>query len=139
MRLRYSGLDDKTMMKRERTLISKKIALEQDVVETMIRLYCSRNHSVNALCEQCCDLLSYAHQRLEHCPYESDKPFCSSCTIHCYASHYKESIRQVMRYSGPRVLFYHPIVALKHSFTSLILFAKSKRWLYTESRKKQSR
>jgi YbgA-like uncharacterized protein len=28
----------------------------------------------------------------------------------------KEKIRQIMRYSGPKMIYYHPILALLHFF-----------------------
>ncbi len=40
--------------------------------------------------------------------------FCSKCPIHCYKPKMREHIREVMRYSGPRMIFYHPIIAIKH-------------------------
>ncbi len=28
----------------------------------------------------------------------------------------RQKMRQVMRYAGPRMLFYHPLIALRHLF-----------------------
>lgn len=42
------------------------------------------------------------------------KTFCSNCKVHCYRPEMREKIRVVMRYSGPRMLFCHPILALRH-------------------------
>ena len=42
------------------------------------------------------------------------KTFCSNCRVHCYKPDMREKIRQVMRFSGPRMLFYHPIRAIRH-------------------------
>ena len=41
------------------------------------------------------------------------KTFCSNCRVHCYRSEMREEIRKVMRFSGPRMIFYHP-AAIRH-------------------------
>lgn len=53
------------------------------------------------------------------------KTFCNNCKVHCYKPEMREKIRQVMRYSGPRLLFRNPIIAAKH----LILSTKEKRFI----------
>jgi hypothetical protein len=40
--------------------------------------------------------------------------------IHCYKPAMREKIKNVMRYSGPRVTFRHPILALFHVIDSYI-------------------
>lgn len=42
------------------------------------------------------------------------KTFCSNCPVHCYRPEMRERIRQVMRDSGPRMLFHHPAAAIRH-------------------------
>ena len=42
------------------------------------------------------------------------KTFCFNCRIHCYKPEMREKIRSVMRFSGPRMLLYHPIMAIRH-------------------------
>lgn len=42
------------------------------------------------------------------------KTFCSNCRVHCYKPAMREKIRQVMRFSGPRMLFYHTMLAIRH-------------------------
>ena len=66
------------------------------------------------LCPQCQALLDYAHKRLDHCKFGEDKPSCTRCPVHCYKPAMREHIRQVMRYSGPRMLLHDPIMAIKH-------------------------
>lgn len=93
----------------------KSEATEKQVVQTMVRLYCNKHHGqAHDLCLSCNTLLQYAYDRIEHCPEREHKPFCSSCRIHCYEPGMREAIRTVMRFSGPRMLFYHPIVAIRH-------------------------
>ncbi len=40
------------------------------------------------------------------------KTFCANCKVHCYKPQMREQIRQVMRFSGPRMLLYHPVLAI---------------------------
>lgn len=94
---------------------------EFKTVYHMVRCYC-RNHHQKAqkgctgLCAECHDLLVYAELRLDRCPYGQNKPTCNRCPIHCYKPEQKEQMRLVMRYSGPRMLLSHPILALRHLY-----------------------
>jgi aldehyde:ferredoxin oxidoreductase len=69
--------------------------------------------------QECQDLLDYAFYRIDHCPYEDEKPTCAKCPIHCYRPTMREEIRQVMRYAGPRMLLHHPILTLQHLSDSM--------------------
>ena len=97
----------------------KKRRKEQYVVEEMIRLYCRKNHEgyerkTGRMCPVCQELTEYARLRSEKCPFMENKTFCSNCRIHCYKPEMREKIRQVMRFSGPRMLLYHPVLAVWH-------------------------
>ncbi len=88
---------------------------EKEVVSLMITLYCHKNHHTKGgLCEECAKLDAYARQRSDLCPFMETKTFCSNCKVHCYKPDMREKIREVMRFSGPRMIFYHPIIAIKH-------------------------
>lgn len=90
-----------------------RIADEKHTVETMIRLYCRKQHKGSSgLCPDCQALLDYAMLRLDHCRFGEAKPTCDSCPVHCYKPDMREQIRQVMRYSGPRMILYHPVMAI---------------------------
>jgi hypothetical protein len=104
----------KTMRPKGGTSIEK----ESKIVAAMIGLYCRKKHGTQngSLCEQCRDLLQYADARLTHCPYKPDKPPCRECATHCYRPEYRDRIKEVMRFSGPRILLYHPIEWLKHKW-----------------------
>ena len=56
------------------------------------------------LCPECTKLLQHALVKRTHCPRDP-KPQCKHCPTHCYAKHYRQQIRQVMRYSGMKLLF----------------------------------
>ncbi len=88
---------------------------EKAIVTQMIALYCRKNHRIkNSLCFDCTNLVSYAKQRIDKCPFMETKTFCSNCKVHCYKPEMREKIRVVMRFSGPRMLLYHPVMALHH-------------------------
>lgn len=93
-----------------------KINQEKATVSVMIHLYCHQKHhtSKNLLCDECNDLLQYAMQRLTLCRFGEDKTTCELCLKHCYRKDYKQRIKEVMHFSGPRMMIYHPIMAIKH-------------------------
>ena len=88
---------------------------EKEMVSRMIALYCCRNHHTKGtLCPDCAALNDYARQRSDRCPMMETKTFCSNCRVHCYKPEMREKIRTVMRFSGPRMIFYHPAAAIRH-------------------------
>jgi hypothetical protein len=81
----------------------------------MIEIFCQGNHHSNGiLCAPCEQLYIYAMQRIDKCPYQADKPTCARCPIHCYKPAKRAQIRQVMRYAGPRMLLFHPVLTVWH-------------------------
>lgn len=97
-----------------------RIEQEKKVVGMMVRIYCRRHHGTTAgLCEECAGLLDYARKRLENCPKGNRKSSCRKCEIHCYSRENRARIREVMRYVGPRMLFIHPIAALRHLISEI--------------------
>lgn len=96
------------------TTHGKHIEEEKKIVGQMIRLYCKRHEGNKELCPSCQELLEYAYHRLDRCKYGEEKPTCQKCPIHCYKPEMKERIRKVMRWSGPRMILYHPITSIKH-------------------------
>lgn len=106
--------------------IQSKREKEKLIVSEMIKLYCKKQHHIkNGLCRECKELKEYAEQRSDKCPFMETKTFCSNCKVHCYKKDMREKIRQVMRFSGPRMIFYHPVMAISH----LIESKKEKRGL----------
>ena len=89
------------------------------VVAQMIRIFCKKQHHQSDLCPACQEVLSYAMDRSDHCPFMESKAFCSSCKVHCYRPEMREKIRAIMRFSGPRMLLYHPVLAVSHMLTTL--------------------
>ena len=89
---------------------------EKRMVSQMIALYCRKQHSSpkGGLCPECEALTAYAMQRSDRCPFMETKTFCSNCKVHCYRLDMRDRIRAVMRFSGPRMMFHHPIAAIRH-------------------------
>ena len=105
----------------ERITVAQKRLQELRVVTLMIQVYCHGVHkqksalrTEDALCADCAALLGYVRERIERCPFMQTKTFCSQCRVHCYKSDMRARIKAVMRYSGPRMLRYHPVLALRH-------------------------
>lgn len=81
----------------------------------MTLIYCKGNHqSKGTLCEACRNFIDYAKVRLNKCPFGEEKEACSKCPVHCYAKEQREISRLIMRYSGPKMLWRHPILSLYH-------------------------
>lgn len=95
--------------------VESKREREKQIVSQMIALYCrKKHHTKSGLCQECAELDTYAKQRSDKCPFMETKTFCSNCKVHCYKPQMREQIRAVMRFSGPRMMFYHPVVAIRH-------------------------
>ena len=89
---------------------------ENKLITVMIKKYCRGKHKTKGkeICAECNELAEYALFRLSKCPFKVNKKFCSFCKIHCYKPEMRERIKAVMKYSGPRMLFTHPIFAVSH-------------------------
>lgn len=95
--------------------VASKREREKELVSQMILLYCQKQHGTKkGLCAECSELDRYARLRSEKCPFMETKTFCSNCKVHCYKPDMRQKIREVMRFSGPRMIFRHPITAIRH-------------------------
>lgn len=103
------------MTKQERKLNNgPNIQKEKETVSEIIRLYCRKKQHKQELCKECLDLKAYALKRLSLCQFGEEKSACSNCTVHCYKPEYRQKMKDVMRYSGPWMLLYHPVYSVKH-------------------------
>ena len=91
--------------------IDQKRENEKRILKVMIDIYQRKHPQESKMCE---DLYKYACLRIDKCPFMETKTFCSNCKVHCYRPDMQQKIREVMAYSGPRMLFYHPVMAIKH-------------------------
>ena len=104
-----------------------RIDWEKRTVRHMIELWCRKNHGHKAMldmdrnslggkamCDECRKMLDYSLARLDHCRFGDRKTKCHKCTVHCYRPDMREKIRAVMRFSGPRMILFHPLEALRY-------------------------
>ena len=109
------------MAKMKNDLTGARLAREWKTMSAMVRIYCRDHHQERGrpartaeLCVECRQFLDYAGVRLERCRFGEEKPTCANCPVHCYQRDRREQARVVMRYAGPRMLWEHPIMSLRH-------------------------
>ena len=87
------------------------------VLETFIGCYCRGKHQSpkRVLCPECAGLLGYARMKRGKCPLDP-KPACKHCPVHCYGKVQRARIREVMAYSGRRLLLRGRLDLLWHYF-----------------------
>ncbi|MGM0395732.1 MAG: nitrous oxide-stimulated promoter family protein [Bacillota bacterium] len=98
--------------------VQEKINKEKQIITLMIDLY-YKGKSNSLSRDECLELKEYCCYKVDNCPFIEEKTFCSACKVHCYDEDHREKIRKVMRYSAPRMLFYHPVMMLRHTVTSI--------------------
>lgn len=97
-----------------------RIEREAQTLQAMFLLYCQKQHgSHSILCSECQELEDYSLRRLEKCPFQQGKTTCAKCPIHCYKADMRAMIKQVMRFSGPRMLLAHPFLTVQHYLDGL--------------------
>ena len=88
---------------------------ERKTLAAMIAIYCRGRHGRRKeLCASCASLLGYAGERLDKCLFPDSKPTCAACPVHCYKLEMKVEVQEVMRYAGPRMIYRHPYLAIRH-------------------------
>jgi predicted amidophosphoribosyltransferase len=96
-------------------LAATRLAHEWETLKAMVQIYCRAHHSPAAgRCPACDEFLSYATGRLERCRFGPEKPTCAKCPVHCYQRDRREQVRIIMRYAGPRMLWKHPVLSVRH-------------------------
>ncbi len=96
-------------------LREKRLRREWKTIRAMLRIYCEAMHAGKGeLCSECQELMDYATVRLERCRFGAEKPTCANCPVHCYLPARREQVKVVMRFAGPRMLWRHPLLSLRH-------------------------
>lgn len=92
----------------------KRIAREKLTIRNMITLY--QRHSPNAVTDAAHydALYAYAEKRLDKCVFGEEKPACKQCPVHCYQAVKREEMKAIMRWAGPRMLWRHPVLTVRH-------------------------
>lgn len=87
------------------------------VLINFVRVYCTARHDdqVKAgveveeiaketlLCPDCAGLVAHALEKRRKCPFDP-KPSCKHCHIHCYSKEYRARIREIMAFSGRKMI-----------------------------------
>jgi hypothetical protein len=104
----------------------RKLERDLQLLASFVRVYCRRHHrdapraafalrghwpppgarphaDPVELCAACRKLLAHAIVMRTRCPLDP-KPACRKCPVHCYAPRYRTQMREVMRYSGRRLV-----------------------------------
>lgn len=101
--------------KREHQLKLPYIAKDVETIRIMTEIYCHAHHNTKeGLCPECEEFYLYSVKRLACCPFGEKKPVCAKCNIHCYGKGYKERAKEIMAFSGPKLLLKHPFLSLRH-------------------------
>jgi hypothetical protein len=92
------------------------LARDLKTVTAMLEIYCEHRHGFRRgrVCDRCRTLGEYAALRLAKCPFGSEKTTCRECPIHCYRPEERAAMKEVMIFAGPRMLWRHPMLALRH-------------------------
>lgn len=104
------------------------------VLAKFIEVYCHARHDRSAqsqtdlppefqgafrkgliLCPACAELLAHGIMKRRKCPLDP-KPTCKNCHIHCYSKDYRARIREIMAFSGRRVIMRGRLDYLWHYF-----------------------
>ena len=113
----------------------RKLRRDLKVLARFIEVHCRHRHRVEAkaptrlrnvdvraicgrplcLCADCRKLLAHGFVKRMRCPLDP-KPSCRKCPTHCYAPAYRARIRQVMKYSGRRLVLSGRVHYLYHLF-----------------------
>lgn len=100
------------------------------LIAKFVEVYCRGRHGriersayhlpagegVRRLCPECAEFMGYAVTKRMKCPLEAEKPSCKHCRIHCYAREEREKIREIMSYSGRRLMMRGRLDYLWHYF-----------------------
>lgn len=91
--------------------LEKKRQKEMKMMEIIFDIY-EKGHPEEK--ELLSDLRAYARERITRCPKMATKTYCSNCEIHCYKPAFRQKIKEIMRYAGPRLLLRRPVGAIDH-------------------------
>jgi hypothetical protein len=98
--------------------ISKQQRKDIRLIGKFVEVYCSGRHGaverlpftlpenigVRMICSKCAEFMEYAVTKRLKCPLEAEKPSCKHCRIHCYGVKQREKVREIMGYSGRRLM-----------------------------------
>jgi hypothetical protein len=95
-----------------------------------VRIYCGAKHGnqigtniqvesitvkETLLCDECAEVARHALAKRRNCPL-TPKPSCKKCPVHCYGRYYRAKIREIMAFSGRRMILRGRVDYLRHYF-----------------------
>ena len=100
------------------------------LISKFVEVYCEGHHGKAArnpfhlhgglgrrsLCPDCAEFMAYAMAKRVKCPLEAEKPSCKKCRIHCYAKTQRELVREIMAYSGRKLMLQGRLDYIWHYF-----------------------
>lgn len=101
------------------------------LIGKFVEVYCAGHHAGRVrsgfplpaglgerrLCGDCGEFMAYAVAKRLKCPLEAEKPTCKACRIHCYATAQRNKIREIMAYSGRKLILRGRLDYLWHYLT----------------------
>jgi len=104
------------------------------ILASFVALYCHARHdrkavgeravpeilqqgksSPKTVCVACAELIEHGMKKRAACPL-NPKPTCKSCHIHCYTAEQRQKVREIMAYSGKRMILRGRLDYLWHYF-----------------------
>ncbi len=116
-------------------MTNEKFKSEIETLNKFFNIYCQNKHQNQTrkkynitynntsfqldtnLCNECKELLEYAIQKLQNCPYK-EKPKCRKCPNPCYDKQEYKQMAKIMRYSGMKLGLTKAAKKLKSLFKS---------------------
>jgi hypothetical protein len=106
---------------------NKRLRRDAAMLARMVEIYCHDHHGEQekadfagrgmlekidldrtSLCPQCAELLIHGLVKRITCPFDSPperiKPRCKRCPEPCYSDRYRQFVREVMKYSGLKLI-----------------------------------
>ena len=97
--------------------MSERADKDRRTLEAIGRIYCSAHHDdakdEAGLCPSCRETVAATLARTEACPYDHEGN-CQDCDIHCQRGEAQARIREIMRYSAPRMAVRHPLMTAEY-------------------------
>ncbi|MDO5100211.1 MAG: nitrous oxide-stimulated promoter family protein [Eubacteriales bacterium] len=90
----------------------RRVTVEDEEIHQWSNHFGRRRFASVQLCEDCRDLLLIGWRHTNNCPRMAEKTFCHHCPKPCYRKADEERIKTVMRQSGRRLLWKHPLLAV---------------------------
>lgn len=87
-------------------------------LEAIGRIYCKAHHQGTeqdeaGLCPSCREAVESTFARAANCPNHQTNN-CEDCEVKCQRGDAQKRIKQIMRYSAPRMIFCHPLMTLEY-------------------------